>query len=154
MSVLDQDLVSIEMAWCSGFFDADGCLAILRQPYKNKGAERKISHRLRVTVVQNSYDVLQHFLDVCGVHGKIFKFKRTISTNRQCYQLNFDGQHAFEILLKMYPYLIRKKAEVEAVKCFWVEGGMAERRRTGRKPVAPEIFEVREKWYRKLQRMK
>lgn len=143
-----------DLAWCGGFFDADGCVTILRQPYKKRSGEKMISHRLRVNIVQNSYDVLEHFLNVCGCHGKIFKFKRTIETNRQCYQLNFDGAHAYEVLMKMYPFLIRKKAEAEAVSRFWSEGGMEERRRTGRKPVAPEIFDLREKWCKKLQRMK
>jgi len=143
-----------QIAWISGFFDGEGCISICKQPYESSDGKRKHSHRLTVCISQNNYEVLQHFKDMSDIHGKIFKVKRTVDVNRQCYTLKYDARHAYRLLILMRPFLVRKGAEVDAIKMFWIEGQMETRGRTGRKPVDPEILAAREKWYRKLQKMK
>lgn len=142
----------LNIAWAAGFIDGEGCICILKQKYLSSDGGQKVYYRLSVSISQNNLEVLQRVKEVSGEHGNIFARKRTIQTNRQCYTLNYDSKHALNLIRTLKPFLIRKRAEVDAIEQFWQEGRMEER--TGRKPVKDEILAVRESWYRKLQRMK
>lgn len=141
-----------KLAWAAGFVDGEGCIHILKQKYKSRAGEIKYYHVLRLHIAQNNLEVLEYLRDVLGVHGNIHKLRRTVSTNRQGYTLNFGSSHAREVIELLCPYLVRKLPEALAVIQFWKEGQMD--LRTGRKPLPEAIWNIREWWYRKLQRMK
>lgn len=142
-----------KIAWAAGFVDGEGCIHILKQKYKSRnGKEIKHTHTVRLHIGQNNREVLEHFRDSLGVHGNIHKTKRTVSTNRQCYTLNYNASHAYELIKILMPHLVRKLPEAQAVMNFWEEGKLD--MRTGRKPLPEHIWNIRERWYKKLQRMK
>jgi hypothetical protein len=140
------------LSYVAGFIDGEGCITIFKQKYKSSDGQTKWGHRLRIAIGQNDFEILKKVKDTTGVHGKIFTKKRTIQTNRTCYVLHFDGKHALQLIRKLMPYLLRKRPEAEAIEAFWEEGKMD--MRTGRKPVPEDVWNTRETWYRKLQRMK
>ncbi len=139
----------LDLAWAEGFTDGEGCIHILKQKY---GKNNKVCYRLKFCVGQNNLEVLERFQEILGIHAKIFTVKRTHATNKQCYTLNYDGKHAFEAVMKLRPYLLRKRYEADAAEKFWYEGKVESR--TGRKPVEPELMRIRKKWYRKMQKLK
>jgi LAGLIDADG DNA endonuclease family protein len=145
-SELDEQL---GMAWAAGFVDGEGCIHIIRQKY---GANNRVSYRLRMHIAQNNYEVLVALRAYIGEHANIIPIKRTHSVNKQVYTLNFDGKHAYKAVMKLKPYLIRKQCEAQAANNFWIEGRVEER--TGRNPVAPELMEIRNRWYKKMQKLK
>lgn len=142
-----------KLAWAAGFIDGEGCIHIMKQKYIS-GRDRgiKYSHILRVHIAQNNLEVLEHLREVLGLHANIHKLKRTIGTNRQGYTLNYSSSHAYGVVKLIKPHLIRKLPEAEAVIAFWKEGKLD--MRTGRKSLPQNIWETRERWYRKLKRMK
>ena len=145
------DLNSIlDLAWAAGFIDGEGCIHIAPQKYgKNK---EKVYYRLRLHIGQNNFEALDKVKSSLGEHGNIIPIKRTTAVNRQVYTLNYDGVHAYKVIMKLMPFLIRKKCEAQAANEFWVKGRLEEK--TGRKPVRPELLKIREHWYRKLQKLK
>jgi len=142
----------LNIAWVAGFIDGEGCICILKQKYLSSDGAQKVYYRLSVSISQNNLEVLQRVKEVSGIHGNIFAKKRTIKTNRQCYTLNYDSKHALSFIRALKPFLVRKRAEVDAIEQFWLQGRMEER--TGRKPVKADVLAIRESWYKKLQRMK
>ncbi|WP_273150776.1 LAGLIDADG family homing endonuclease [Methylophaga thiooxydans] len=147
----DTDIAKV--AWAAGFIDGEGCIHIMKQKFNSgKNGEIKYSHILRVHIAQNNLEVLEYLREVLGLHGNIHKLRRTIDTNRQGYTLNYSSSHAFELVKLIKPYLIRKLPEAEAVVAFWKEGKLD--MRTGRKSLPQKIWGIRERWYRKLKRMK
>jgi hypothetical protein len=142
-----------KLAWAAGFIDGEGCIHIMKQKYfSGERGEVKYSHILRVNIAQNNLEVLEHLREVLGLHANIHKLKRTIGTNRQGYTLNYGSSHAYELVKLIKPYLVRKLPEAEAALAFWKEGKLD--MRTGRKSLPQKIWDIRERWYRKLQRMK
>ena len=143
----------IDLAWTAGFIDGEGCLHIMKQKYKlARTGEIKYTHTVRLHIVQNNLEVLEHIRDTLGIHANIHKIKRSIETNRQCYTLNYNSSHAYKAIKLIEPYLVRKRPEARAILDFWKLGKLE--MRTGRKPLPTEIWDIREWWYRKLQRMK
>lgn len=142
-----------KLAWAAGFIDGEGCIHIMKQKYKSSGTgEIKYSHVLRVHIAQNNLEVLEHLKKVLGVHANIHKLKRTIESNRQGYTLNYSSGHAYELVNIIKPYLVRKLPEADAALAFWKEGKLD--MRTGRKSLPQKIWDIRERWYKKLQRLK
>ena len=139
----------LEIAWAAGFIDGEGCIHIIRQRY---GKNNKVSYRLRMHIAQNNYEVLETLRAYIGEHANIIPIKRTHSVNKQVYTLNYDGVHAYKAIMKLKPFLIRKQCEAQAANDFWIEGRVEER--TGRKAVAPELMEIRRRWYKKMQKLK
>jgi hypothetical protein len=137
--------------WAAGFLDGEGCIHIVKQTYP-ASTGRKLIYRLRVCITQNNREVLEHFLDCLGVHGKIYRVRRTLGQNRQTYQLVYDGRFAIAMIGLVGPHLVRKLPEASVAWRYWVEGGGG--RRFGRYGVPPDILDFRERCFRKLRRLK
>lgn len=144
---LDDEIAGL--AWAAGFADGDGCIFIANQSYKSRQSD---GFRLRFCITQNNLEVLESFQQFVGVPSSIQRLKRTSSNNRQCYSLVYDGTHAFNAIMKLKPFLIRKQPEANAVAQFWKECQMG--KRPGRKGHAPDVIAARTRWQSKLQRLK
>jgi len=139
----------MDYSYVGGFTDADGCIGVVKQRYKGRD---KICHRLKLTIVQNNLEVLEHIQKIIGEKSFISKLKRDSSSNRQCYSLNYDSAHAHRAIQKVEPFLRRKQYEAEIAQKFWKEGKMGQR--PGPKGWPSKVYEIREKWAQKLSRLK
>jgi len=74
-----------------------------------------VNYRARVHIPQNDLPTLHAFQDRVGVHCKLIQLPHRESYTRPIYQLNFDGVHAFNLLKKLRPYLVRKAAEADVI---------------------------------------
>lgn len=135
--------------WAAGFLDGEGCIHIARQTYRGK---RRDTFRLRVYIVQNNREVLEHFRDGVGIDARIYKVRRTQQHNKQVYTLNFEGKKALALIALLMPHLIRKHEEAQTAMTYWVEGRVG--MRPGPKGLPPEIGAFRERMYLKLRSLK
>lgn len=53
----------MDYSYVGGFTDADGCIGVVKQRYKG---HEKICHRLKLTIVQNNLEVLEHIQKIIG----------------------------------------------------------------------------------------
>ena len=138
-------------AWAAGFCDGEGSIFIFKQTY-SKDPRRNPAYRLGLTISQNNWEVLEYFLEGVGVHGKIYRTKRTIGQNRQVYSLQYIGVDARNVIALLQPYLKRKQIEAQVALNYWkfAEGG----RRPGPKGWPPCVLRTRERFYQKLKALK
>lgn len=137
------------LAWAAGFVDGEGCICIARQTFKDRP---NISHRLKLTITQNNYEVLKELKEIIDEPCFISTLIRTESMNRNGYALVYDSKHALSAIRKLKPFLRRKQFEADAAEKMWEEGKMG--KRPGMKGWPPEIYERREKWAKKIARLK
>ena len=146
-SVRRMPAFSIE--WAAGFLDGEGCVHIARQTYRGT---RRDTFRLRVYIVQNNREVLEHFRDGVGIDARLYKVRRTAQHNKQVYTLNFEGKKAMALIALLMPHLIRKREEAQAAWVYWFDGKVG--MRPGPKGLPPEIAALRERLYFKLRSLK
>jgi hypothetical protein len=139
----------LQVSWCAGLFDGDGCVNISK--YRLPG-RKNFSYRLILSLVQNSYTTVDHFRSVLGVSNCLVEIRRKVQHNRQIYDLRFDGLHALAALRLMQPFLIRKAIEAQAALDFWTAGSMGVL--PGRNGFPDDVWVIREKYYRKMKRLK
>ena len=143
----EQQAFSIE--WAAGFLDGEGCIHIARQTYRGK---RSATYVLRVYIVQNNREVLEHFRDGVCIDARIYKVKRLTAHNKQVYTLNFQGKKALALIAMLAPHLVRKREEAQVAMTYWVEGRVG--LRPGPKGLPPELVATRERLYLKLRSLK
>lgn len=146
-AVREQQAFSIE--WAAGFLDGEGCIHIARQTYRGK---RGATFVLRVYIVQNNREVLEHFRDGVGIDARIYKVKRLTAHNKQVYTLNFQGKKALSLIAMLAPHLVRKREEAQVAMTYWVEGRVGFR--PGPKGLPSELVATRERLYLKLRTLK
>lgn len=135
--------------WAGGFCDGESCVHVARQRYR---CGRRDTFRLRVYISQANLEVLEHLRDGTGIHGRIYKVRRTAKHNKQVYTLNYEGKHALAFIALLLPHLVRKREEALAAMSFWFDGQMG--RRWGPKGIPAEVAAFRERMYRKLRSLK
>lgn len=140
---------SNDLAWAAGFVDGEGCITIARQRFKGRN---NISHRLKFSIAQNNFKVLKKVELILNESCFISEIRRTGAMNRDAYVLVYDSGHALRALEKLEPYLQRKQHEARAVREMWIDGKMG--KRPGPKGWPEEIYKIREKWARKISRLK
>lgn len=138
-----------QIAWAGGMTDGDGCIFIANQKYSSRQTD---GFRLRLCITQNNREVLESFQAFLQIPSSIQKLTRTTKNNRQCYSLVYDGTHAYNAIMLMRPFLIRKRPEADAVAQLWKECRMG--KRPGRKGHPPAVMAARTRWQSKLQRLK
>lgn len=138
-----------ELAWAAGFIDGEGCISVVRQTYQKK-TRRDYYIRLRLQVVQNDLASLQHLQMVLGVKSSINSIGWRPSQTRPIYTYLVDGRHVISALEKLEPFLYRKRHQALACFDLWREGKMGVR--TSR--ISQEIWNIREYYLKRLQRMK
>ena len=139
----------LQIAWCAGMFDGDGCVIISKQ---RQPGRKNFSYRLTLSLVQNCYATVNHFRTVLGLPHCLVEIRRKIQHNRQIYDLRFDGLHSVAALRLLTPFLIRKSVEAQAALDFWVAGSMGVL--PGRNGLAAEVWLTRERYYKKLRKLK
>ena len=139
-----------DVRWAAGFLDGEGCIHVVPQTYRDTG--RNTTYRLRLSLAQNNHEVLGHFLRGLGAQGRIYATGRNLGENRQMYTLVYDGKHALEVIVRLMPHLVRKRAEAEVACAFWVEGRCG--LRPGRHGLPPQVQATRKRLYLKLRRLK
>lgn len=140
---------AFSIEWAAGFLDGEGCIHIARQTYRGK---RRDTFRLRVYIVQNNREVLEHFRDGIAIDARIYKVRRTTQHNKQVYTLNFEGKKAMALIALLMPHLIRKREEAQTAWAYWFDGKVG--MRPGPKGLPPEIAALRERLYLKLRSLK
>jgi hypothetical protein len=139
----------LQVAWCAGLFDGDGCIVISKQKQPGR---KNFSYRLTLSLVQNCYVTVDHFRSVLGIPHCLVEIRRKIQHNRQIYDLRFDGLHSVAALRLLMPFLVRKAVEAQAALDFWVAGSMGVL--PGRNGLAAEVWVTRERYYKKLRKLK
>lgn len=140
---------TFSIEWAAGFLDGEGCVHIARQTYRGT---RRDTFRLRVYIVQNNREVLEHFRDGVGIDARLYKVRRTAQHNKQVYTLNFEGKKAMALIALLMPHLIRKREEAQTAWAYWFDGKVG--MRPGPKGLPPEIAALRERLYFKLRSLK
>jgi hypothetical protein len=147
----DVSLLSpMSLAYMGGFFDGEGCIHLAKQTFRDPN--RRATFRMRVDLSQNNLEMLQAFQLEVGVPGNLHALKRTLSQNRQCYKILYDGDSAFEVLRRLLPYLRRKKPE--AIVALEYQQSCAIHIHPGRRGIDPDDWALRARFYRKLRAMK
>jgi len=141
--------VLLSLAWAAGFVDGDGCIGIAKQKYKDRDT---VCHRLKFSIVQNNLEVLEELQSIIGESSFIAKQKRDSKSNRQAYALVYDSAHALRAIKKLKPFMRRKQYEAEIAIRMWTEGKMS--KRPGPKGWTADIYDIREKWAKKLSKLK
>lgn len=139
----------LDMAWAAGLADGEGCISIVKQSFK---CGRRPTHRLRFEMVQNNRETLMSFAAAVGVRARLYPVKRTATQNRQVYLLAFDGMCAHEAISRLAPYLRRKRPEADLAMKYVIEGRVGWH--PGPRGFPPELWLLRERYFRKLQRLK
>lgn len=137
------------LAWAAGFADGEACISLVRVTFPSG---RRPTYRMRFDVMQNNLEVLLHFIQAVGVPGRIYSPKRTTLTNRQLYQLTYDGSRAHQVIERIHPWLVRKKPEATIALRYMSEC------RVGWHPgptgFPEDLWKLRESFYWKLRKMK
>jgi|SRR6185369_7056743 len=143
------ELAPVKLAYQAGVFDSEGCVHIAKQWI---GERPRPSYRLRLDISQNYLRMLVDFQREVGIEGRIYEVARTVSQNRTCYSLRYDGAAASRVLERLQPYLRRKELEAQVAQEFVRETQIS--RHFGPKGAPPEIWRRRRYYYNKLRSMK
>ena len=140
---------NLSLAWAAGFADGEGCISLAKQTFRTG---RRATYAMRFDVFQNNQEVLLHFEAAVDVPGRLYATKRTTAANRQLYHLTYSGQKAYEVIGRLHPFLRRKGPEAaialeyrQLCRVGWHPG-------PGGFPEA--LWQLRERYYKKLKRLK
>jgi hypothetical protein len=138
-----------DVAYAAGVVDGEGCIHVAKT--RQRGRPNP-TYRLALSITQNHLGLLERVARTLQVPRRIYPLKRTTKTNRDVYSLQISDQHAYAALQTLLPHLLRKRPEAEVGIEVYERGRM--RVHPGASGHPPEIWDIREKAYRKLQRMK
>lgn len=142
-------LTQISYAWAAGFLDGEGCISLAKV---RRNCGNRINYRVRMNISQNCLETLQAFRDYCGESCVLTQPPHRESYSRPIYQLVYDGVHAYRLLQKLRPFLIRKGAEADVIFEYY---RIAEpTRHFGPKGVPSHIWHIRERCYDALRCLK
>jgi len=139
----------IELAWCAGFVDGEGCIHISKHQMKGR---RNPTYRLTLSVSQNHRGSLERVARALNVPARIYPVKRSLQMNRDSFVLSVNDQDAHRALGDLLPYLGRKAPEAEVAIDGYQVGQLSVH--PGPKGHKPAIWKIRESYRLKLQRMK
>lgn len=98
---------STRLAYLAGFFDGEGCIAIV----KGKNHLGNVQYSLRA-IVSNTNDYVLHLYKF-SFGGRIQKRKYKKPEWRDCYAWELSSTRAYDFLKCVYPYLMLKKAQAD-----------------------------------------
>lgn len=148
-AIMAELIAQTDLAWSSAIVDGEGCV-LLAKTRRNCG--NGFNYRARVCIPQNCLRTLHTFQDRVGVHCKLVQLPHRESYTRPIYQLNFDGIHAYNLLKKLRPYLVRKAAEADVI--FEYYRTCEPSRHFGPKGAPAHIWHARERCYQALRCLK
>ena len=139
----------VDLAWCAGFFDGEGSVTLARV---RRTCGNRVNYRARVYVAQNCLETLNTFRDRVAENCVFIQLPDRETYTRPIYQLSYDGIHAYRLLKKLRPYLVRKGPEADVIFEFYRDGEPT--RHFGPKGVPAEIWHLRERCYDALRCLK
>jgi hypothetical protein len=142
-------LHQVGYAWAAGFLDGEGSIG-LAKVQRNCG--NRVNYRARVNVVQNCLETLHTFRDYGGERCVLSQLPHRESYSRPIFQLIYDGLHAYRLLKKLRPYLIRKGAESDVIFDYYATGEPT--RHFGPQGVPAHIWHIRQRCYDALRCLK
>ena len=139
----------VDYGWCAGFLDGEGCVTLARV---RRTCGNRTNYRARVHVIQNCLETLHTFRDRVAENCVLAQLQHRETYTRPIYQLVYDGIHAYQLLQKLRPYLVRKGAEADVMFEYYRDGQPT--RHFGPKGVPSEIWHLRERCYDALRCLK
>lgn len=136
-------------AWCAGFLDGEGCISLARV---RRTCGNRTNYRARVGVPQNCLETLHTFRDRVAENCVLTQLPHRETYTRPIYQLSYDGIHAFRLLQKLRPYLIRKGAEADVIFEYYRDGQPS--RHFGPKGAPADVWHLRQRCYDALRCLK
>ncbi len=100
-------MTDTELAYIAGIFDGEGCINLS----SNKGFAY-----VRVIVANTDYRIIQHFSSSFG--GAVIKLKKVNEKWKDSWQWVLSWTAAVDFLEEIYPWLIIKRHQAEAVFAF------------------------------------
>ena len=137
------------LAYSAGLFDGDGCVLISKHHQEGR---KHPTYRLCLSLVQNCHTTVTHFQSVLELQACLVEVRRSQQQNRQVYDLRYDGIHALRVLQLLKPYLVRKAVEAQVAIDFWRKCAMGVL--PGCNGIPDSVWKDRERFYKKLQRLK
>jgi len=141
----------IELAWCAGIIDGEGCIAVNRRNVGTGGKNRTLSHAPCLQINMVHLDTLRRVRSLLGV-GSIHRHSSCAATKRQAWSFSVTGRKAVTALQLVRPYLFGKADEADAVLGFY-DLGRAWGGRYSRS-VPPELIAAREELCERVRAMK
>jgi hypothetical protein len=112
---MESDVMSIEKSWTdvekgyiAGIIDGEGCIGIYRS------SDRDRTFFLQITIVNTNVTVLEWLKNKfgCGYLAPQSTSKKRFK-NKQSYSLEVSRMKAYQILLRVLPHLIIKRAQAD-----------------------------------------
>ena len=144
-----ETLRQVGYSWAAGFLDGEGSIGLAKV---KRNCGNRVNYRARVNVVQNCRETLQTFRDYVDENSVLTQLTHRESYSRPIFQLIYDGLHAYRLLKKLRPYLIRKGSESDVIFDYYATGEPT--RHFGPKGVPAEIWHIRERCYDALRCLK
>lgn len=148
-TVVLETLHQVGYAWAAGFLDGEGCVSLARV---RRNCGNRINYRVRVNLVQNCIETLKTFKDYGGENCVLTQLTHRDSYTRPIYQLIYDGIHAYRLLRKLRPFLVRKGSEADVIFDYYATGEPT--RHFGPRGVPADIWRIRECCYDALRCLK
>ena len=139
----------IDYAWSAGFFDGEGSITLARI---RRTCGNRLNYRTRVYIAQNCLETLNSFRDRVAEKCVEIQLPHRETYTRPIHQLSYDGIHAYKLLKKLRPYLIRKASEADVIFEFYRDGQPT--RHFGPRGVPSEIWHLRERCFDALRCLK
>ncbi|MBE7459637.1 MAG: endonuclease [Zoogloeaceae bacterium] len=139
------------LAWSAGLLDGDGCISSVLSTYRDSRATPQ-AFRIRVDYSQNCHFTLTCVQAILNERCYLLPVRRQHCQNRQPYLLYYTGAHAYHVLKKLSPFLVRKKREAEVCMQMWTEGQLG--LRPGCAGTPPHLHEIRRKLHQRLKNLK
>ena len=139
----------VELSYVAGFADGEAFVGFSKTTQPGR---KNPSYRLLLSFPQNHLGSLQRVAKVLKVPPRIYEVKRLTQHSLQIYTLAVGDQDAYAALGLLLPYLDRKQPEAIVAR----EGYVVCRLdvHPGCKGHSDSIWKLRERYYRKLRRMK
>ena len=141
----------LELAWCAGLIDGEGCISITRRNVNTGGCNKTLSHAQCVQVNMVHLDTLRRIQSLLGC-GNICRHSSCKLTKRQAWSWSATGQKAIASLALVRPYLYAKADEADLVMSFY-DLGRAWGGRFSRS-VPPELIAAREDLCERVRALK
>ena len=139
----------IDYSWAAGFFDGEGSVTLARV---RRTCGNRVNYRARVYIGQNCLETLNSFRDRIAENCVLVQLPNRETYTRPVYQLSYDGIHAYRLLKKLRPYLVRKGSEADVIFEFYRDTEPT--RHFGPKGVPAEIWHLRERCFDALRCLK
>ena len=98
--------------WLAGFMDGEGCIYVSRTKNSNRWGYQ---YTLRVELTQANKQLLEDIIERVGfgsnIWNKALNAIKNRKSKRNVYAIKWSSRQAHELLKKIYPYMVVKKAQ-------------------------------------------